>query len=249
MRNSFSLVAVLLCAILFVTSCSKRADVNIQSVNFETLSVPTAGYWNGSDATGSFTSSGMKFDNQYNVAWQAWSGFSYSQKNDVTTGDFTNEFSVIDPANLKNKFAIFYPSFGGDIFSQFTNNQDFTIESIDLCNSTYTALTLKNGNAFSKKFGGNLGTDPDWYKVTINGYDHSNKLIGSKEVYLADFRFVDSSKDFILSKWTTVDLTSLGKVNKITFSFASSDTGAYGINTPTYVCMDNLRYIKEDVIL
>ena len=39
-----------------------------------------------------------------------------------------------------------------------------------------------------------MGTDPDWFKVTINGYDHNNKLMGSKEVYLADFRFADSSK-------------------------------------------------------
>ena len=209
MRNSFSFVSVLLCMLLFVTSCSKKDDVNVQTIDFESLSIPSAGYWNGSDATGSFTSSGMKFDNQYNAAWQSWSGFSYSQKNDVTTGGFENEYSVIDPANQKNKFAIFFQSYSGDTFAQFGNNQDFAIESVDLCNSTYAALTMKNGNAFSKKFGGNMGTDPDWFKVTINGYEHNNKLMGSKEVYLADFRFADSSKDFILNKCTTVDLTSL----------------------------------------
>jgi len=249
MRRLFSLVSVSLCTLLFIASCTKKDNVNIQTIDFESLSIPSAGYWNGSDATGSFTSADMQFYNQYNSSWNSWSGFSYSQKNDVTTGDFSNEFSVVDPANQKNKFAIFYPSFGDDIFGQFANNQDFTIESVDLCNSTYAALTMKNGNAFSKKFGGNMGTDPDWFKVTINGYDHNNKLMGSKEVYMADFRFADSSKDFILNNWTTVDLTSLGKVNKITFAFASSDTGAYGINTPTYVCMDNIRYIKEEVIL
>lgn len=249
MKNSFSLVSVLMCILLFVTSCSKKEDVHVQTIDFESLTIPSVGYWNGSDATGSFTSSDMKFYNQYNSDWKSWSGFSYSQKNDVTTGDFTNEFSVVDPANQKNKFAIFYPSFGGDIFGQFVNNEDFTIESVELCNSTYAALAMKNGNAFCKKFGGNMGTDPDWFKVTINGYDHNDKLVGSKEVYLADFRFGDSSKDFILNKWTTVDLTSLGKVNKITFTFASSDTGAYGINTPTYVCMDNLKYINDNVIL
>jgi hypothetical protein len=249
MRNSFSLVTVLLCVLFFVTSCSKKDDVNLQTIDFELLAVPSAGYWNGSDATGSFTSSDMKFYNQYNAAWSSWSGFSYSQKNDITSAGFENEFSVVDPANLKNKFALFYPSFDGDVFAQFANNQDYTIRSIDLCNSTYAALSMRNGNAFSKKFGGTTGTDPDWFKVTITGYDHNNKLIGSKEVYLADFRFADSSNDFILNKWTTVDLTSLGKVNKITFTFASSDTGAYGINTPTYVCMDNIRYIMDNVNL
>ena len=75
MRNSFSFVSVLLCMLLFVTSVVKRMMSMCKRLIFESLSIPSAGYWNGSDATGSFTSSGMKFDNQYNAAWQSWSGF------------------------------------------------------------------------------------------------------------------------------------------------------------------------------
>jgi len=250
MRSSFSVFFLLLCFGWILTSCQKmKDDTRIQTVDFELLTVPSAGYWNGSDAKGSFTSSGMKFVNQYNSAWKSWNGFSYSEKNDVTTGGFENEFSVIDPANKTNTFAVYYPSFGGDIFAQFIDNNDFTIQSIDLCNSTYAGLTMKNGNAFCKKFGGTSGTDADWFKVTISGYDHNNNKIGTKEVYLADYRSTDSSKDYILTKWTKIDLSSLGKVNKITFSFTSSDSGAYGINTPTYVCVDNIKYVDDSVVL
>lgn len=249
MRNLFSLVFILAFTLSFVSSCNKKEEVHYQTVDFESLSVPSAGYWNGADAKGSFTTNNMKFNNEYNSAWKSWNGFSYSQKNDVTTAGYENEFSVIDPANKTNKFAVFYPSFGKDIFAQFVSDFDFEIQSIDLCNSTYAALTLKNGNAFCKKFGGTSGTDADWFKVTISGYDHSNIKVGTKEVFLADYRSSETAKDFIITNWTTVDLSSLGKVNKISFAFTSSDTGAYGVNTPTYVCADNIKYVDDQVVL
>jgi len=249
MKGLFSLVFVSLFGMLAVTSCHQKEEVNYQTVDFESLAVPSSGYWNGSDAKGSFIATNMKFNNEYNSAWKSWNGFSYSRKNDVTTAGFENEFSVIDPDNKSNTFAVFYPAFGGDLFAQFVGNNDCVIQSIDLCNSTYAGLTLKNGNAFCKKFGGASGTDPDWFKVTISGYDHSNNKVGTKEIYLADYRSGETAKDYIVTKWTTVDLSSLGKVNKITFAFTSSDTGAYGINTPTYVCLDNIKYLDDTVVL
>ena len=93
------------------------------------------------------------------------------------------------------------------------------------------------------------GTDPDWFKVTINGYNTNGVKMSSMDVYLADFRSNDSSKDYILTKWTTFDLTSLGKVNKLSFVFSSTDNGAYGVNTPTYLCLDNIKYKNDHIIL
>lgn len=43
----------------------------------------------------------------------------------------------------------------------------------------------------------------------------------------------------IITSWQWVDLRSLGNVDSLTFSFVSSQTGQYGINTPTYFAMDN----------
>jgi hypothetical protein len=235
--------AIVMCSFLF-TSCKKEDSTVYQIVNFESLAVPAVGFWNGSDASGSFSSGNMKFTNQFDTTWQTWSGFAYSQKNDVTTKGFDNQFSVFDSKNGTNKYALFYPSFDGNIFASFLNNAVHQIHSIDLCNSTYSASSMKYGDIYCKKFGGATGSDPDWFNVTISGFDANGTKTGSLTFYLADFRPTDSSKDYIVDKWTSVDLTSLGKINKFSIEFASSDTGKYGINTPTYVCLDNIKYIE-----
>ena len=229
---------------ILMTSCHKEDVVPTQTITFETLTVPAAGYWNGSDASGSFTSGNLKFSNQFDSKWQTWAGFVYSQKSDVVVQGFDNQYSVYDSTNGSNKFALFYPSFSGDVFASFPAQESHVVQSIDLCNSTYTALSMKNGDAYSKKFGGVAGTDQDWFKVTVNGYDVNGLKVGSVSCYLADYQSSESSKDYILNKWTSFDLTSLGKINKLSFEFSSSDTGKYGINTPTYLCLDNIRYVE-----
>jgi hypothetical protein len=60
------------------------------------------------------------------------------------------------------------------------------------------------------------------------------------EFYLADFRFTDNSKDYIIKEWKWVDLTSLGNVDSLVFAMSSSDVGQYGMNTPAYFCIDDL---------
>jgi hypothetical protein len=250
MRNSLLLISVLIiCGSLF-TSCNKgKSEAQAQIIDFETLQIPQSGYWNGSDGSGSFTAGTLKFENQYSKSWGTWAGFSYSQKNDVTTAGYTNEFSVYDSSNKLNKFAVFYPSFEQSLFVSFPSGEEHVIKSMDMCNNTYAGLSMKNGDSYSKKFGGASGTDQDWFKVTVYGFSKSGAKVSSLDIYLADFRFSDSSKDYILSKWTNFDLSSLGKVHQITFVFSSSDNGLFGINTPTYVCLDNIMYVADQVVL
>ncbi len=60
------------------------------------------------------------------------------------------------------------------------------------------------------------------------------------EYYLADYRFDESEKDYIIKTWQWVDLSSLGKVDSLMFGLESSDNGDWGMNTPAYFCMDDL---------
>ena len=245
MKNFKIQFAILLSIFAFLISCRKEIGglVEITRADFELLGTANATYWNGSDKAGRFTSGGITFENNFNSLYGSWDGFAWSQKADVTTAGYGNQYSVFDASNGTNKFAIYYPPFGTDAFATFPTGSEFTIKSVSVCNSTYTALTMKNGDpSFAKKFGGTSGNDPDWFKITAIGYNAAGVSVNSVDFYLADYRSTDNTKDYIVNKWTTFDLSSLGKINKLTFRFSSTDNGAWGMNTPSYVCLDNLKY-------
>ena len=237
------LFAVLL-GFSFFTSCKKENGDTVvtKTVDFENQTIGASGYWNGSDGSGSFVSNGLTFPNNFSTLYSSWEGFSYSQKADVTTSGVGNLYSVFDAANGVNKFAIYYPPYQGDLYAIFPAGAQNTLRSVSICNATYAALSMKNGDSFAKKFGGASGNDKDWFKMTIIGYNALGDSVKAVDFYLADYRFDDNSKDYIVNKWTTVDLTSLGKINKVTFRFSSTDNGAYGMNTPAIVCLDNIKY-------
>jgi len=244
MKNTKNLFFAVVLGLLVFSACHK--DVNLietKTVDFESLPVGSSSYWNGSDGTGLFISEGVSFKNNFNTSFGSWDGFVYSQKADILTQGYANQYSVYDPTNGSNKFALYYPPFGADAFASFSAGSEYQIKSISICNSTYAALSMKNGDAsFSKKFGGTTGNDKDWFKVTAIGYNAVGDSVKSVDFYLADYRFDDNSKDYIVSKWTTVDLSSLGKINKMTFRLSSTDNSSWGMNTPAYVCLDNLKY-------
>jgi hypothetical protein len=100
---------------------------------------------------------------------------------------------------------------------------------------------MKNGDAFSKKFGGETGNDPDWFLLTIEGFDSNYKSTGKVYFNLADFAYSNNANDYIVNNWKWVDLSRLGRISKLEFSLRSSDNGTWGMNTPGYFCIDNLN--------
>jgi len=245
MKNLKIQLVFILLGLSILISCKKEAANNFvtKTVDFEDLSIGSQGYWNGSDGSSGFVASGVTFANSYyNTSPSYWEGFSYSQKADIATSGFDNLYSVFDAANGANKFVIYYPPYQSDAYASFPAGVQNTIKSVSICNATYAALSIKNGDSFAKKFGGTSGNDKDWFKLTIIGYDAAGDSVSSKDFYLADYRFDDNNKDYIVNKWTTVDLASLGKINKVTFRFSSTDNGSFGMNTPAIVCLDNIKY-------
>jgi hypothetical protein len=97
---------------------------------------------------------------------------------------------------------------------------------------------MKYSDAYSKKFGGTSGNDPDWFKLSIWGYQYGQHT-DTVDFYLADFRFANNDSDYIVKDWVWIDLTSLGNADSLEFILTSSDNGTYGMNTPAYFCIDN----------
>jgi hypothetical protein len=232
---------LILLALGTATASAQRA------VSLNEMGLPSSSYWNGSDSVGGFYSHQVFFKNSYNPSWFSWSGFALSNVNDTNTEGYLNQYAVFSGtgyAETGNYFIVYDDTYGAEA-DVIELPLPAYIQGFYINNSTYAALTMKNGDAwgFSKKFGGSTGDDPDWFRVEITGKDQSGHVVGTTNHYLADFRFTNNSLDYIQSAWSWVDLRSFGtEVATLHFSLSSSDSGAYGMNTPAYFALDHLIY-------
>lgn len=220
----------------------------------------------GPSLDGTFTSGGVQFSNHYDQTFLSSTGFSYSNTSDTTTGSPTNQFSAYTGTGagpgadnygvafghqdlVANGFdpVPFDPNNPAEMYQlpNITIPAGFKLESMAVTNTTYTALTVKNGDGFgfTKAFGGETGNDADYLLLTAYGTDAAGTVLGSAEFYLADYRFADNSLDYIVNTWTTWDLTALGSASRIYFNLSSTDVGRFGMNTPGYFAADNLEIV------
>ena len=229
--------------------------ISAQNADFESISLPNESYWNGSDYSGSSDGFGLfdtlitdgshKFSNQYDTTWGAnwgyWSnGWAFSNRTaDTSVGDAFSSYAG--------------GAYAGSNYAIGKNDSEIVLAGaagtwLKLTTTNYAAHSMLNGDAFGKQFGAiydaNGAIDStngeDWFLLTILCFDLSDNLIDSVEIYLADYRFVDNSQDYILKDWINIDLSSIGSLGRIKFQLTSSDTGAFGMNTPEFFCIDNV---------
>lgn len=226
---------ILAAAAALLTLSHARASV---TATFDDLPLAPESYYNGSDEAGGFTSAGIHLSNSYNTAWSSWSGFSLSNTTDTTTAGFGNQYSAFAGSGAgagNDNYAVAYNS------GVITLPVATTVQSVQITNTTYAALSMLQGDSFAKQFGGLTGDDPDFFKLTLIGKDTAGSVTGNVDFYLADYRFADNAQDYIVDTWQLLDLTSLGSaVRTIEFAFASSDNGEWGMNTPATFALDNL---------
>ena len=108
-----------------------------------------------------------------------WDGFAYSNTTDTTTPGNSNEVSAYAGAGADNSanYAVAYA--GGTNAPRIEFDVPTLLHSVMLTNTTYTALSMRKGDSFAKKFGGANGTDPDFLLLTITGRDAVNASTGS----------------------------------------------------------------------
>jgi hypothetical protein len=226
--------------LLIIGLIGMSINSNAQVANFDALTFDSTGVWNGSDLSGVFEEEGFQFYNSFNPEWSSWSGFSISSQVDDTTAGWSNQYSVYNGE-----------AYSGSNFALGTSGASILFESkvLDgfyITNSTYAALSMLQGDSFAKKFGGASGNDSDWFKLSVIG-KLDTVVTDTLEFYLADYRFEDNSQDYIVSDWTWLDLNALGEVSELSFEFSSTDNGQWGMNTPAYFCMDDLKVNTLDL--
>lgn len=243
------------CAVLLFCLCTIPVASLALTIDFEDVGagLPIGGsfFYNGSSASPGatdFVSGGASFHNEFTDfgGGCCWQGFAYSQTTDTTTAGPGNQYSAIagSGAGGSATYAIGFTggAAGGGGISTIDFGAPVSLASIWITNTTWAALSMQQGDAFAKKFGGASGDDPDFFALTVTGLDAFGIAQGSVAFYLADYRFADNDLDYIVDAWTQVDLSGLGAVHGLDFSLDSSDTAFGFLNTPAYFALDDLSY-------
>lgn len=238
MKKILSMAAM--AAIVLLASCSDDDEPRTLTINFNGLlseaeseyvgpkdNLPEGSYYYEStftDPTGTctFTHYVPTFGNAFG------GGFTYTNKTDVTTPGYTNS-SAITAKGVNGDTYLICNCDGYSRKGEITLKSALPVVSAYFTNATYAYLSMRDGDGYAEPFGAD-----DWFKVIVTGWNASDET-GRVEVYLA--------KDgAILKDWQKADLSGLGIVDKLSFSFASTDNGQWGMNTPAYFCMDALTF-------
>jgi hypothetical protein len=231
-----------ICFLFFgiVVSPAARADV----ITFESVNLPASGYLNGDpgnlSAGGSvsvpFVLEGVSFSNTFGIdaSWgfPYWNGFAISKVVNTTDGTWTNQYAAKPGSGYQStNYAVAYSS-----AATITVPVPVTASGFQITNTTYTygIMTEVDPEGFSVPLGSG-----GWFSVTATG-SLDGSPVGSAVFFLADLR--GGNPIGVRSGWNWFDLSGLGTIDSLSFSFAGSDVGDYGLNTPAYFAMDNLTY-------
>lgn len=177
-------------------------------------------------------------------------GFTYSNMSDSLSGGLGNQYAArTGKAYAGTQYAVAYGASNKVMLTD--RAQGKGAQGFYVTNATYSWTSMKYGDFFSRKFGDTTGTKsglpqgsmPDYFRLIVQGYQGGALRVDSVQFYLADYRFADSTKDYIVKDWQWVSLLKLGAVDSLLFTLESSDTSSFGgvtyINTPLYFCIDN----------
>lgn len=134
---------------------------------------------------------------------------------------------------------------------QISFDNPVSLKSLEYCNSSYVYGVLQNGNQFGDSIIVNvpqLELSKGYFQVHILCYDENNNLIVEKTKYLADYQTGNTRVEPV-AQWTLWDLTDsennpIENVKTIKFNFSGSDNSDWGLNTPAYICIDNIKIAR-----
>ncbi|MFN5181483.1 MAG: DUF4465 domain-containing protein [Bacteroidota bacterium] len=228
---------IILCfSALFAVTFSAQTVVS----TIDDYSLPTDSFYNGLSGGNGFQSGNIFYPTVYDSNFQYWaSGFAASNMKDSATSGYLNVYSAKTASGClgSSNYAIAQ----NYAVARFTGaSQQDSVYGFYVTNSTYAYNSMRDGDAFAKKFGGLNGNDPDWFLLTVKKYFNGVLYNDSVYFYLADYRFSNNNNDYILDSWQWVNCKSLGKADSLLFVLSSSDIGQFGMNTPAFFAIDNL---------
>lgn len=222
--------------------------------DFESLTLGTDTFYDAHTSL-SWNSSNATFHYFWDATYSLWdAGFAYTNKNNTTNHTYTNLYGAVTGKGYNNSsnYVTASQGYAGQKMNIKLAAPQETVSGFYVTNTTYGYYTMLNGGGPAREFGDTLhthsgllpGNFPDWFRLSIYGYKNGVKKADTVAFYLADYRFADNSQDYIVNSWKWVDCTRLGSVDSICMQLYSSDAGQYGINNPTYFCIDNFTTLQ-----
>ena len=227
MKKSFLFVAAL--ALTFA-ACQKQGEVEDKFVaTFEEAAITPAKVNSEFklDTTGTFTSGNFIFKQTAMPSQSYYSCNVVSNHTDTTFADYNDAWkSIAGGAHAGKNYVVWnYDYYGAD---EIKLAQAAVIPGFYVTNNVYAYSSITKGDWSGPAFG-----KDDWFLLTINGSLEGRAVNNQVEFYLA------KGTD-VVTAWTYVDLSTLGKVDAISFTLTGSRTGDWGLNTPAYFCFDDL---------
>ncbi len=236
------LLAIALFTGVLTTSAQVNTGTTTQISDFENVTLTSNHNTVYNDSTGGngFVSGNASFpcawDTSYGGFWSG--GWACSAVND-TVNSYPNLYgcAAYDGYSHSNKYAVGTTS--GSLVLRMTDTLlGKTVTGMYICNNTYAYNSIKHGDSFNPH--AYSGANKDWFKLTIKKYFHGNLSTDSSIIYLADFRYTDTTQNYILKNWQWVGLSSLGNVDSLMFTLSSTQNNSFGMLTPAFFCIDNL---------
>lgn len=112
----------------------------------------------------------------------------------------------------------------------FADNVERIIDHMYVTNTNYFLNSLTYGDGFNP-----TATENTYVKIVATGYNAKGEITGAEEFYLCH-------NGKCITTWKKFDLTSLGKIAKVGFSFSVSDdlVSEWGLSCPTYFAYDDV---------
>ena len=197
--------------------------------------------YNDSTGGGGFISRNAFFPTQWDTSFGGYwaSGWAASTYYDTTTAGYPNLYGCAAYKGYANSNTFAVGTTAGNLTIRLTDSLiGKTVTGMYVCNSTYAYKSMKYGDSFGDT--AFKASRKDWFKLTVRNYHGGALAADSIEIYLADFRYADTTQNYILKQWMWVDLTSLGNTDSLAFYLHSTKNNAFGMLTPAFFCIDNL---------
>ncbi len=213
-------------------------------VDFQEFELAENSAWTGAADINGFASQGLWFPNTPDNN-NSWWGFGYSNIFSRSTSQPVERNGAYAEAVKNEVFALIRQSVGTNPPAlKFSDEKNHTLKSLKIANTTLGHYLMKFGSDDFERMGGPSGTNPDWCRVTITGLDTQGAVSGEIVFYLADYRFDNNKRDYIVDRWETIDLTALGAVTEVQFNLTTSMINDEQIMlSPEMFCLDELKVL------